>query len=108
MRRITNAEIAVLAATLAIANVSSADEPGIPTLPTVSATGGYYPVTRWGYNSNSSWSGNLPFNTGQFTLAQQTSNLHALKCAKAYALTSPVSGQGAPLGGTTYIIRDYM
>lgn len=110
MRKITKSEMAILISTLAIANATSAEEPAVTTLPTVDVTARFHHVPRWGWTVNNTvWSpGVVPMNLGSFTSSQSSSNLHALNCAKAYAQTGPGARNGSPLGGTTYIVTNYM
>lgn len=113
MRRMAAAELVVFAAALAVSRGTSADEP--PTVPTnLSTVNVYGSYTAYSTTLNFGWySGGflnvgappawLGYHPGYISAA----DLHALNCAKAYAVTGPGANLGPKPGSQTYIVSNY-
>lgn len=86
MRRLAAFEVLTLISTLAIAQAETPDEPGIPTLGTVTVTGSFNPAPLFIFNTptfNVS-PGSTPSNPSNRPAPDAVRVKHALDCAKAY------------------------
>lgn len=107
MRKIAAAQIAALVAGMVMGDHTSAEETF--TFPTVSVTGTYNTVTRFGWTTNnySIGRGTIPQSLGNYTSTRSAEHKKALNCAKAYTNTGPGANLGQKPGAAMWMTNNY-